>query len=133
MKVFSIGTMSILKENMMMNFKETEDFKKDCKRLEKKYKSLANDLFEFRKFVSTLPLGKGRHFAVLFIQGDTKIVKARLFCKYLRGSTLRIVYAYDEKKKNIIFLEIYFKGDKVNEDKARIKEYIKNEQRSKSC
>lgn len=127
MKAFFTGTMTILKESTMMNFKETEDFQKDCKRLEKKYKSLTNDLFEFRKLVFTLPLGKGRHFAVLSIHGNTRIVKARLFCKYLRGSTLRIVYSYDEKKKNIIFLEIYFKGDKVNEDKARIREYLKNE------
>jgi len=38
-------------------------------------------------------------------------------------SGIRIIYAYFEKEDAIEFIEIYFKGDKENEDKKRIKKY----------
>ena len=110
-----------------MNFNEINDFTKDFKRLLKKYKSLSNDFSEFKKIISQIPLGTGRHFKVLTNTGEIKIVKARLFCRYLKGSSLRIVYAYHEKKRMIEFVELYFKGDKENEDRKRIKFYLKEQ------
>jgi hypothetical protein len=38
-------------------------------------------------------------------------------------SGIRIIYAYYEKEDVIEFIEIYFKGDKANEDKKRIIKY----------
>ena len=109
-----------------MNFNEINDFTKDFKRLSRKYRSLPDDLLEFKKVITEFPLGTGRHFIILTTTETVKIVKARLFCRYLRGSSLRIVYAYHENKKNINFVQLYFKGDQENENRVRIKEYLKS-------
>jgi hypothetical protein len=47
-----------------------------------------------------------------------------LFCRYLKGAALRIVYAYHAAHTRVDFIEIYFKGDKENEDQERIKNYL---------
>lgn len=125
-----------------MNFSETNEFSKDFKRLSKKYRSLPDDLLEFKKIVSEIPLGSGKHFVVLHnfeevnpvrnsegsqrkISNGVKILKARLFCKYLRGASLRIIYAYVEAPASIHFIELYFKGEQVNEDKGRINDFLR--------
>lgn len=107
-----------------MNFDETSEFSKDFKRLSKKYKSLSSDLLEFKKIISIFPVGTGRNFAVLISKENVKIIKARLFCRYLKGSSLRIIYAYCENKHRIDFIQLYFKGDKESEDHRRIKSYL---------
>ena len=109
-----------------MNFKELPEFQKELKRLGKKYKSLPNDLQEFCKVVSTVPLGNGKHFNVIIQTEVLYVVKARFFCRYLKGSSLRIIYSYFAQEQLIEFIEIYFKGDKENEIQKRIKEYVKN-------
>lgn len=125
-----------------MNFSATNEFLKDFKRLSKKYRSLPDDLLEFKKIVSKIPLGSGKHFVVLReneevnpvrssgrsprpTSNGVKILKARLFCKYLRGASLRITYAYIEKSTAIFFIELYFKGEQVNEDKGRISDFLR--------
>ncbi|MBA7632697.1 hypothetical protein ES703_40249 [subsurface metagenome] len=109
-----------------MNFDETDEFSKDFKRLSKKYKSLSDDLLEFKKVVSKFPLGIGKHFVILIEKETVKIIKGRLFCRYLKGSSLRIIYAYCENKQKVEFIQLYFKGDKENEDNNRIKNYLRN-------
>ncbi len=111
-----------------MNFKETSEFRKEFKRFQNKYLSLSEDLEELKKVLREFPLGAGKHFNVLAAQKGVRIVKARLFCRYLRGSSLRIIYAYHEKTKEIKFIEfieLYFKGEKEREDKNRIQDYLK--------
>ncbi len=54
-----------------------------------------------------------------------KIYKAKKFaCKALKGkgaqSGIRIIYAYHEEEDRIEFIEIYYKGDKENEDRERV-------------
>lgn len=107
-----------------MNFSETDEFSKDFKRLSKKYRSLPDDLLEFKRIVSEIPLGSGKHFVVLHENEGVKILKARLFCKYLRGASLRITYAYREAETAIDFIELYFKGEQVNENRALIKDFL---------
>ncbi|MDD3734955.1 MAG: hypothetical protein PHO31_00555 [Candidatus Pacebacteria bacterium] len=108
-----------------MNFNETNEFTKNFKRLSKKYKSLPDDLLEFKKVVSESPLGSGKHFVILYSQEKLKIVKARFFCRYLRGASLRIIYTYRQNEEMIDFIEVYFKGEQVNENKALINEYLR--------
>ena len=110
---------------MMMNFNKLPEFIKECKRLAKRYKSLPDDLQEFKNVVSVVPLGNSKHFYVITQTESVKIVKARFFCRYLKGSSLRVIYSYIKEKKKIEFIEMYFKGDKKNEDKERIKQYLK--------
>jgi len=114
-----------------MNFKSTAEFQKDFKRLSKKFRSLDSDLIEFKKVLNEAPLGIGKHFNVITKTGYLYIVKARFFCKSLKKKDLRVIYAYIENHQiiemvGIDFIEIYFKGDKENEDCERIKDYLKN-------
>lgn len=109
---------------MVMHFNELPAFKKEFKRLSKKYKSLAGDLLEFKKVVSAVPLGNSKHFNVITRTDVLHVIKARFFCRYLKGTSLRIIYAYFEKEQRIDFIELYFIGDKQNEDRGRIKEYL---------
>ncbi len=113
---------------MKMTFDELPEFEKERKRLARKYRSLSQDLEEFRNIVSVVPLGNQKHFAVIAQDEKLHIVKARLFCRYLKGSSLRVIYSYFEQEQRIEFIEIYFKGDKENEDRHRVREYLTKHQ-----
>jgi hypothetical protein len=63
----------------MISFSETDEFKKDFKWLSRKYRSLPDDLLEFKKVVTEIPLGTSKHFVPLHIQGTITIIKARYF------------------------------------------------------
>lgn len=103
------------------------EFKKDFKKLKKRFKTLDDDIETFinRQLKLTHKLGvdnKGVvHIPDLGIE-NPKIYKAKkIACKALKGrgvmSGIRIIYGYYEKEDIIEFIEIYFKGDKANEDK----------------
>jgi len=109
-----------------MNFKELPEFSKEFKKLSRKYKTLEADLGVFKKDIAEVDLFGNKNFAVLHKNEQLLIVKARFFCRYLKGKTLRLIYAYHAEQELIEFIEIYFKGNKGNEDKERIKQYLKN-------
>ena len=114
-----------------MNFKNAQEFNKDYKKLSRKFRTLDNDLAEFKKVLSEAPLGIGKHFNIITKVGSIYIVKARFFCKSLKKKDLRIIYAYIEKHQivemiGIEFIEVYFKGNKENENRKRIKNFLKN-------
>ncbi len=48
----------------------------------------------------------------------------KIACRALKGrgvnSGLRLIYAHFQKEEKIIFIELYHKNDKENEDKQRI-------------
>ena len=117
-----------------MKFKEINrlpEFEKDFKKLLKRYRTLEDDLENFIK-AQLYPyhklekdIGSIFHIPNLRIE-HPKIFKAKKFtCRSLHGkgaySGIRIIYAYCEIEDRIDFIEIYYKGDKENEDKARIK------------
>jgi hypothetical protein len=57
--------------------------------------------------------------------------KVRKFaCKSLKNkgsnSGLRVIYVYGEATQQITFIEIYFKADQENENRARLKEWLEN-------
>lgn len=107
-----------------MNFDTTHGFDHDCKRLIKRYRSLDADLEELKRVLALFPIGNGKHFATFHETESIKIVKARLFCRYLKGSSLCVIYAYHEVAGRIDFIELYSKGDQEVEDETRIKEYL---------
>ena len=54
--------------------------------------------------------------------------KIRKFaCRSLKGrgvkSGIRVIYSWCKSSSKVVFIEIYFKGDKENEDKERINRY----------
>ncbi|MFH1667855.1 MAG: hypothetical protein ABH884_02420, partial [Candidatus Komeilibacteria bacterium] len=70
-------------------------------------------------------LGSGKHFVILHNSEQVKIIKARLFCRYLRGTSLRIIYAYQETKEIVDFMELYFKGEQANETRGLISNFLR--------
>lgn len=120
-------------KRVFKEIRKLAEFEKDFKKLAKRFKTLDDDIETFinRQLKLTHKLGidnKGVvHISGLGIE-IPKIYKAKKFaCKALKGrggmSGIRIIYAYYEKEDVIEFIEIYFKGDKANEDEKRI---IKN-------
>ena len=106
------------------------EFGKDFKKLSKRFRTLEED---FKTFVDTqlnLFHKKGiDNKGVVPISGigipNPKVYKARKFaCRSLKGrgvdSGIRVIYAYWEQGDKLEFIEIYFKGDKENEDRDRI-------------
>jgi len=122
---------SIFKE-----FVYTKEFEKDLKKLKKRFRTLDDDLRTFINVQLKLfhKLNKDNK-GIVEISGlgieYPKIYKARKFaCKSLKGtgskSGIRIVYAHYPDKDKIEFTEIYYKGDKENEDRERILKYYKD-------
>jgi hypothetical protein len=118
---------------MMTPFKEilrSPDFDRDMKRLLKRFSSLEDDLENFIRTELMLfhKLGIDNQ-GVVQIPGlgfqSPKVYKGRKFaCRALKGkgvqSGIRVIYAYFEEKDRIELFEIYYKGDKENEDRRRI-------------
>lgn len=108
----------------MITYDALDIFGKEFKKLSKKYRSLDKDLQLFKEVLAIFPTGQSNNSQIINDSGNIKIVKSRFFCRYLRGSTLRITYAFHKIENKICFIEIYFKGNKENEDRERIKDYL---------
>lgn len=111
----------------MSSFNALAEFEKEFKRLFKKYKTLDDDFEKFKKVLLTAPTGVGKNFVIIHASPSVKILKARMACRILRDRSLRIIYCYFEQEQRIEFIEIYVKGEKENENRERIKEYLKNQ------
>ena len=109
----------------MTHFNQTSEFQKDFKRLLKKFRSLSSDLKDLEDVIVSLPTGSGKNFTILHSSENLKIVKTRMVCKTLRDRSVRVIYAYHSNLITFMYIEIYFKGDKENEDRERIEKYIK--------
>lgn len=112
------------------------EFEKDRKKLLKKFRTLYDDLDIFinvqLKLYHKLNIGNNSVFPIENL-GITipQIFKVKKFaCKALKGkgvqSGIRIIYAYFEVEDKIEFVEMYYKGDKENEDRERIFKYYKD-------
>ncbi len=114
----------------MPNFQETIEFTKELKKLSKKYRTLKKDICQLKElYLTTAPQGNGtKHWNLLHKNDHVEIYKVRMHCDATKGKFFRVIYAYHLKKQNIElieFIEIYFKGNKANEDKDRINDYLK--------
>jgi mRNA-degrading endonuclease RelE of RelBE toxin-antitoxin system len=106
------------------------EFERDLKSLCKRFRTIEEDLEIFIENELFLyhKLGKDTK-GVFQIPGlpvkDIKIYKAKKFaCRALKGkgvqSGMRVIYSYSEDTDTIELIEIYYKGDKENEDRERI-------------
>lgn len=114
-----------------MNFDELPEFKKDLKHLLKKYRTLNDDLNIVKLVLEIRP---DEHppfsFRIDNLGIETCVIKVKkIACKALKGrgvnSGLRLVYAHFADQQKIIFIELYHKVEKENEDKKRIKDNFK--------
>ena len=121
----------------MINYDETAEFKKDFKRLLRKFPSLEEDFTVNKQYrIEVFHCQAVDSGSIFEIEGvgnvvDLKFYKIKKFqCKNLKGrgakSGIRVIYAYIPAKQKIIFLEIYFKADQDNESRQRIKDFASN-------
>ena len=106
------------------------EFDKDMRRLLKRFKTLEDDLKIFIKnelnLYHKLGIDNKGVFQVPGLKIESpKIYKAKKFaCRSLKGrgvqSGIRVIYTYFEEQDRIELIEIYYKGDKDNEDRERI-------------
>ncbi len=108
-----------------MFFSEGDEFRKEFKKLSKKYKTLGEDLEVVKRVIKTSPVGNGtKHWNILKYDGSKRyVIKMRMMCRAVRGSQFRVIYYYDGDQVEILFIEIYFKGNKEGEDEERIERY----------
>jgi len=78
------------------------------------------------RLISFNPVGLGTNFVTIHHSREVKVVKTRLACKSLRDRSIRVIYAYHDDIVTFVYIEMYFKGDKENEDVARWKQYLKD-------
>ncbi len=125
-----------------MEFDELDEFKNDLKKLSKRYKSLKDDLGIIRKVLKVNPDARPPFSFNIDGLGITNcVIKVKkIACKSLKGkgvnTGLRLIYAHFKKRmeevegieaemvEKIIFVELYHKNDKANEDKERILKYF---------
>jgi len=110
-----------------MEFSELPEFARDLKRLKKKYLSLEDDVDLLREVLRKFPEGRGeKHWNCLHRGERVCVFKTRLACRYLRATTMRVVYAHHAQKGEIVFIELYYKSEKEMEDKQRLKGYLES-------
>ena len=109
-----------------MIFEELSEFKRDLKTLLKKYRTLNDDLDVVKQVLATVPEARPPFsFRINNLGLETCVIKVKkIACKALKGrgvnSGLRLIYAHFQEEEKIIFVELYHKNDKENEDKQRI-------------
>ncbi len=109
-----------------MIFLELDEFQKDVKFLQKKYRSLLEDLAVVKLVLSVMPNQRPPFsYEISDLGLKTCIIKVKkIACKSLKGrgvnSGLRLIYAHFPKEEKMIFIELYHKNNKENEDRERI-------------
>lgn len=109
-----------------MVFEELVEFKRDLKRLLKKYRTLRSDLDVVKKVLEFSPQERPPFsFRIDKLGLETCVIKVkRIACRAMKGrgvnSGLRLIYAHFDKEDKIVFVELYHKGDKEQEDRQRI-------------
>ena len=116
-----------------MIFEELAEYKKDFKKLLKKYRSLTDDISTIKQVLEIFPDDRAPFSYQLNNLGiESCVIKVKkIACKSLKGrgvnSGLRLIYAYfqNEEGDKIIFIELYHKSDKALEDRDRILKHFK--------
>ncbi len=114
-----------------MIFEELAEFQKDLKNLIKKYRTLNDDLKEVKVILKKKPQARPPFsFEISNLKLESCIIKVKkIACRALKGrgvnSGLRLVYAFFPDEQKIVFIELYHKNDKENEDRNRITENFK--------
>ena len=123
----------------MINYYSTPEFEKDFKKLEKRYRTLTSDFENMKKSLLETHYLKGTPLpvnALVDIKGccgeKYKSQKVRKFaCRSLKNlgnrSGIRITFIienFDNQDLTITFIEIYYKGNKENEDRDRLLNFI---------
>ena len=122
--------------SLEITYAETKEFKRDFKKLLKKFRTLLDDFETVKK--SAIELRHVKKFdnqsvfcIPSFDNPHANIYKIKkIACKSLKGrgvkSGLRIIYAFFPISFRVEFIEFYFKPDQENENQKKIKSYLDN-------
>ena len=125
-----------------MTFEELQEFNRDLKKLTKRYRTLNSDLETIKKVLKVNPQARPPFSFNIDGLGITScVIKVKkIACKSLKGkgvnTGLRLIYAYFEERvedvesiettlgEKIIFIELYHKSGKAQENRERILKYF---------
>ena len=102
------------------------DYDKDVKRLLKKYRTLEKDIDFVKQVLCVRPNARPPYsFRIDGLGITTCVIKVKKIASdSFKGkgvnSGFRLVYAYFEQEERIVFVELYHKNEKENEDSGRI-------------
>ena len=109
-----------------MDFETLIEYDKDLKRLQKKYRTIAEDLEDVKKVLKVSPDSRppfSFQIEGLGIKGCIIKVK-KIASNSFKGrgvqSGFRLIYAYYKEEQRIVFIELYHKNEKEKEDRQRI-------------
>ncbi len=109
-----------------MTFEELEEYKKDLKKLSKKYRTLPEDIEVVKKVLFVNPKERPPFsFRIDNLGVKTCVIKIKkIASKSFKGkgvhSGFRLIYAHFENEDRIVFIELYHKSKKDIEDRERI-------------
>lgn len=109
-----------------MILEELEEFKRDLKKLSKKYRTILEDIEIVKKVLNINPNERPPFsFRIDNLGIETCIIKVKkIASKSFKGkgvnSGFRIIYAHFEETQKITLIEIYHKSKKDIENKERI-------------
>ena len=109
-----------------MKFEELPEYKKDLKALLKRYRTLTDDMMVVKQVLEVFPEERPPFsFRIDNLGIETCVIKVKkIACKALKGrgvnSGMRLVYAWFREERRMVFVELYHKNDKENEDRQRI-------------
>ena len=109
-----------------MKIETLTDYDKDFKHLLKKYRTLNRDIDAIQSVLSVRPDSRPPFsFQIEGLGITTCIIKVKKIASNSfkgRGinSGFRLIYAYFEQEQRIVFIELYHKNEKENEDRERI-------------
>jgi hypothetical protein len=129
-----------LADSVFAVIERRHEFERDLKALKKRFRSLDEDLETLIKSglhpFHHLGIDTGHIETMTGVQISEDILAfkvVRMACKALRGtggnSGLRVTYGYEAGRDRVVLIEIYFKGDKENEDRDRVRSFLKEETR----
>lgn len=120
-----------MENNGVPEIEQKPEFDK-CMHHLRKFRTIEEDLERFKKvLLANYPDLEPWGLNVSLVQGVSgaeyeKVYIAKKFqCVDLKSfQKIRLVYTYDPESHKIIFIEIFFKGDKEIENKDLIKKYL---------
>lgn len=114
-----------------------KEFKKDFKKLEKRYRTLSEDFENMKKNLLETHYIKGTSLpqnSIVNVEGfcgktyESKKIR-KFTCKSLKNlgvkSGIRIIFVFEKENLKITFIEIYHKKDQEIENKSRLRAFIK--------
>jgi len=109
-----------------MIIQELEEYKRDLKKLSKKYRTLKEDMGIVKKVLTVNPKERPPFsFRIDNLGIETCVIKVKkVASRSFKGkgvnSGFRLIYAHFENNKRIVLIELYHKSKKDIEDKERI-------------